>query len=93
MILSENLVVFSFTCAILTTCYVINYFLLAIGNAFAVLNDKDKRKKYDMYCPEEEQSRGHSHREYDYTHGFEGQKTFCVACPYSKHIRITLCIQ
>ncbi|KAK3089874.1 hypothetical protein FSP39_007244 [Pinctada imbricata] len=43
----------------------------AIGNAFSVLNDKDKRKKYDLYGPEEETSNRHSHREYDYTHGFE----------------------
>ncbi|ESP03878.1 hypothetical protein LOTGIDRAFT_185246, partial [Lottia gigantea] len=45
----------------------------AIGNAFAVLSDSDKRKKYDLYGPETEiSSRGHSHREYDYSHGFEG---------------------
>ncbi|KAJ8313190.1 hypothetical protein KUTeg_009258 [Tegillarca granosa] len=40
-----------------------------IGNAFAVLSDEGKRRKYDMYGPEQEQT---SHREHDYSHGFEG---------------------
>ncbi|KAK6171370.1 hypothetical protein SNE40_019575 [Patella caerulea] len=45
----------------------------AIGNAFSVLNDPDKRRKYDLYGPEQEisSSRGRS-QEYDYSHGFEG---------------------
>ncbi|XP_060065641.1 dnaJ homolog subfamily B member 14-like [Ylistrum balloti] len=45
----------------------------AIGNAFAVLSDADKRKKYDLYGPETdtttESRRGYHH---DYSHGFEG---------------------
>ena len=52
---------------------VFTFFLSAVGNAFAVLNDPGKRKKYDMFGPEEEQRR-QSYRsgEYDYAHGFEG---------------------
>lgn len=46
--------------------------ILAVGNAFAVLNDPAKRKKYDMFGPEEEQQTSRSRRDYDYTHGFEG---------------------
>ncbi|XP_060586084.1 dnaJ homolog subfamily B member 12-like isoform X1 [Ruditapes philippinarum] len=44
----------------------------AVGNAFAVINDPAKRKKYDMFGPEEEQRSTRSQREYDYSHGFEG---------------------
>lgn len=44
----------------------------AIGNAFAVLNDSKKRKQYDLYGPEEEQDRGRTNAEYNYSHGFEG---------------------
>ncbi|KAK3600876.1 hypothetical protein CHS0354_019223 [Potamilus streckersoni] len=44
----------------------------AIGNAFAVLSDEDKRKKYDLYGTEEDQIRRSSRAESDYTHGFEG---------------------
>lgn len=51
----------------------------AIGNAFAVLSDPVKRKRYDQFGTETEQvhtSHHRSHRgsyyEYDYTRGFEG---------------------
>jgi len=56
----------------------------AIGNAFAVLSDAEKRKQYDLYGPEEAQqarsrrSRGrHGFYEggHDPTHGFEGDMT------------------
>lgn len=55
----------------------------AIGNAFAVLSDPQKKKQYDLYGPEEEQQstmRRHTHRNahyYDYTRGFEGK----FVCP------------
>jgi len=49
----------------------------AIGNAFAVLSDVEKRKQYDLYGSEEQQRRRSSHNYYDngyydYTRGFEG---------------------
>lgn len=57
----------------------------AVGNAFAVLNDKDKRRQYDMYGSEDSmssQSASSSARSgyydggdgyyYDYSRGFEG---------------------
>ncbi|CAH1794057.1 unnamed protein product [Owenia fusiformis] len=46
----------------------------AIGNAFAVLNDKDKRRRYDLYGSDAERVEGHSHHhhEYDFNRGFEG---------------------
>jgi len=55
----------------------------AIGNAFAVLSDAEKRKQYDLYGPEQmQQSAGHSRRgrhghfyENDPTHGFESDMT------------------
>ena len=37
-----------------------------------MINDPAKRKKYDMFGPEEEQRSSRSQREYDYSHGFEG---------------------
>lgn len=49
-------------------------FFLAIGNAFAVLSDAEKRKQYDMYGTEEGRRRHSHHRqtEHDYSRGFEG---------------------
>ncbi len=50
----------------------------AIGNAFAVLSDVEKRKQYDLYGSEEQQQRRRSNNSYydngyyDYTRGFEG---------------------
>lgn len=48
----------------------------AIGNAFAVLSDPEKRKQYDMYGSEEVQRRqSYANRAdgyYDYSRGFEG---------------------
>jgi len=48
----------------------------AIGNAFAILSDTEKRKQYDLYGPLEDQSnlRRHTHRgnrHYEYSRGFE----------------------
>ena len=55
----------------------------AVGNAFAVLNDKEKRKQYDMYGSEEQQaSRRRSYYSqdgfstYDYSRGFDGKFVF-----------------
>ncbi|XP_049863844.1 dnaJ homolog subfamily B member 12 isoform X3 [Schistocerca gregaria] len=50
----------------------------AVGNAVAILTDPEKRKQYDLYGSEEErlqQSNRHSHREYNYTRGFEADIT------------------
>jgi len=52
----------------------------AIGNAFAVLSDTEKRRQYDLYGPMEERtsrpSRGrHGFYEHDPTHGFESDMT------------------
>ncbi|KAL5019247.1 hypothetical protein ScPMuIL_004969 [Solemya velum] len=44
----------------------------AVGNAFAVLSDPDKKKKYDLYGPESENTGRGGGSEYNYTHGFEG---------------------
>lgn len=45
----------------------------AIGNAFAVLSDTEKRRKYDLYGPENEvATESRRGQRYDYTHGFEG---------------------
>lgn len=48
----------------------------AIGNAFAVLSDKEKRRQYDLYGPDDQiRARNHAHSSYfeeDYTRGFEG---------------------
>jgi DnaJ-class molecular chaperone len=52
----------------------------AIGNAFAVLSNPEKRQRYDQYGSEEEQlpevTRRHYYNggyyEYDFTRGFEG---------------------
>lgn len=43
-------------------------FALAIGNAFAVLSDEGKRKKYDTFGPEMETN----HRQSAYRNEFEG---------------------
>ena len=45
----------------------------AIGNAFAVLSDTQKRRRYDQFGPEEDQpaSRRNGFYEYDYSRGFE----------------------
>ena len=48
----------------------------AIGNAYAVLSDKDKRQKYDMYGADHAATsprRGSGFYEYDYSRGFEGK--------------------
>ncbi|XP_043196349.1 dnaJ homolog subfamily B member 12-like [Amphibalanus amphitrite] len=49
----------------------------AIGNAFAVLSDTEKRKQYDLYGNEDvRSSRGRGHHHYDPTHGgFEADVT------------------
>ena len=48
----------------------------AIGNAFAVLSDKEKRRQYDLYGSDEQvraqRSTRSSYYEEDYTRGFEG---------------------
>ncbi|KAK7068716.1 DnaJ (Hsp40), subfamily B, member 12, partial [Halocaridina rubra] len=46
----------------------------AVGNAFAVLSDTEKRKQYDLYGPEEASTSTHhrsSYGHHDYTRGYE----------------------
>jgi len=53
----------------------------AIGNAFAILSDAEKRKQYDLYGSEASTSSSshrhshtsHSHYEYGYSRGFESK--------------------
>jgi len=48
---------------------------VAIGNAFAVLSDTQKRKRYDEYGTDAPELRRRSHTngyEYDFSRGFEG---------------------
>jgi len=50
------------------------FYVTAIGNAFAVLSDPVKRKRYDQFGSEAEQaSVPHHNAHHDYTRGFEGQ--------------------
>ena len=44
----------------------------AIGNAFAVLSDSEKRRRYDQFGDENPQPRIYRDH-YDYARGFEGQ--------------------
>lgn len=82
--LLDWLVVF-FDLHIFSLCEDLSVTLLAIGNAFAVLSDPVKRKRYDQFGTEAEQVHTTHHRshrgsyyEYDYTRGFEGRAM--VAC-------------
>lgn len=48
----------------------------AIGNAFAVLSDSEKRKQYDLYGPlEAQQASATRQRGHDPSHGFEADMT------------------
>ena len=54
----------------------------AIGNAFAVLSDPEKKRQYDLYGPMDSQPSGPRSRrtrqgfyEHDPTHGFESDMT------------------
>lgn len=50
----------------------------AIGNAFAILSDTEKRKQYDLYGADSPQSSPASHHrqnQYAYTRGFESDMT------------------
>lgn len=55
----------------------------AVGNAFAVLSDKEKRRQYDLYGGEETQtnSRRSQYQDgfssYDYSRGFDGKLICC----------------
>lgn len=53
-----------------------NYFFSAVGNAFAVLSDAEKKKQYDLYGPEEASSPSHhrnSYSHHDFTRGYESK--------------------
>ena len=54
----------------------------AIGSAFAVLSDSQKRKRYDEYGTSDEtelrQRRHPNGYEYDFSRGFEGKHNFRV---------------
>ncbi|XP_005106865.2 dnaJ homolog subfamily B member 12 [Aplysia californica] len=43
----------------------------AIGKAYSILSDKEKRRQYDLYGPEMQPSRP-SHDHGDFSHGFDG---------------------
>ncbi|CAL4068326.1 unnamed protein product [Meganyctiphanes norvegica] len=50
----------------------------AVGNAFAVLSDTEKRKQYDLYGPDEANtatSHRNTHNHNDFTRGYEGDMT------------------
>ncbi|XP_045129004.1 dnaJ homolog subfamily B member 12-like [Portunus trituberculatus] len=50
----------------------------AVGNAFAVLSDAEKKKQYDLYGPEEASSPSHhrnSYSHHDFTRGYESDMT------------------
>lgn len=52
----------------------------AVGNAVAILTDVEKRKSYDLYGSEEEQTtkyrrNPHAHYQYGYSRGFEADVT------------------
>lgn len=50
----------------------------AIGNAFAILSDPEKRKQYDLYgadSPQSSPSSSHRQSQYAYTRGFESEMT------------------
>ena len=59
----------------MTVIFFIHFCLIAIGNAFAILTDPEKRKQYDLYGAEAANTSHHrssaSHYEYNYTRGFE----------------------
>ncbi|KAK3879655.1 hypothetical protein Pcinc_015799 [Petrolisthes cinctipes] len=50
----------------------------AVGNAFAVLSDAEKKKQYDLYGPEETSAPSHhrnSYSHHDFTRGYESDMT------------------
>ncbi|XP_045597887.1 dnaJ homolog subfamily B member 12 isoform X2 [Procambarus clarkii] len=50
----------------------------AVGNAFAVLSDPEKKKQYDLYGPEESNSPSqnrNSYNHHDFTRGYESDMT------------------
>lgn len=60
-------------------------FLAAVGNAFAVLSDPEKKKQYDLYGPEEASSPSHhrnSYSHHDFTRGYESK---CCALVFCSH--------
>lgn len=54
---------------------------IALGNAYAVLSNKDKRAQYDLYGTEGPRRRTNQYEdefsEYDYGRGFEGLSPNC----------------
>ena len=54
--------------------YVTFFLCTAIGNAFAVLSDPDKRQRYDQFGDENPQPRIYRDH-YDYARGFEGPQS------------------
>jgi len=75
---SAVLTVLIFRKQFITHCWLL---FVAIGNAFAVLSNPEKRQRYDRFGTEEEQVPVMSERhffnnggyEYDFTRGFEGE--------------------
>lgn len=60
---------------------ILGFFSTAIGNAFAVLTDSEKRQRYDKYGDENPQRIYHNDH-YDYSRGFEGMDSRLQNSPY-----------
>ena len=75
---------------IITTIYESKF--IAIGNAFAVLNDAEKRRRYDQFGNEAERVSSHRYQDnFDYTRGgFEGMHHIHAHCYSVCHIYIGL---
>lgn len=63
----------------------------AVGNAFAVLSDAEKKKQYDLYGPEEYNNTSSQHRNsysshHDFTRGYESKCTALFV--FDNYIRI-----
>jgi len=74
---------------VLLSLHVLHLIFAAIGNAFAVLSDTQKRKRYDEYGniddTELRRRRHPNGYEYDFSRGFEGKLTVTRLCSMFNH--------